>query len=241
MVLHIFLAYFAIVKTCPIRVSDLKSLNPERLLLFVAIAMPLLTHFCFFVSVTNNTDPQSKAFPMSVFQSAWYLIYTRIRYERKVVNELKKRDIEFYWPTRQSLREWRNRRKLVEQPLFPSYVFVRLKSMEDYYVGLKIEGTMFYVKSGKDVVVVDEKIITNLKMVVGNVPDIEVTAESFRPGQKVVIKEGALCGMTCEVVQYQKKERIIVRLNMLNRNILIDVPESQLMTADANNYYSLAN
>jgi transcriptional antiterminator RfaH len=178
---------------------------------------------------------------MSVFQSAWYLIYTRIRCERKVVNELKKRDIEFYWPTCQSLREWRSRRKLIELPLFPSYVFVHLKSMEDYYVGLKIEGTMFYVKSGKEVVVVDEKIINNLKRVVNNVEDIEVTTESFRPSQKVVIKEGPLCGMTCEVVQYQKKERILVRLNMLNRNVLIGIPENQLMTADANNQYSLVN
>lgn len=55
----------------------------------------------------------------------WYVLYTMSRREKQVEQCLKRLDIETYLPLHLSPRRWSDRIKLVELPLFPSYVFVK--------------------------------------------------------------------------------------------------------------------
>ena len=55
----------------------------------------------------------------------WYAIYTRPRWEKKVDLLLKDQGLESYCPLNKVKRKWSDRIKLVEEPLFKSYVFVR--------------------------------------------------------------------------------------------------------------------
>ncbi|HEY4061347.1 MAG TPA: UpxY family transcription antiterminator [Puia sp.] len=57
----------------------------------------------------------------------WYAVYTKPRWEKKVAETLTKHSIENYCPLNKVLRQWHDRKKIVHEPLFTSYVFVRVE------------------------------------------------------------------------------------------------------------------
>ena len=55
----------------------------------------------------------------------WYAVYTKGRHEKAFERELRKKRIETFLPVRRVVRHWSDRKKLIEEPLFKSYLFVR--------------------------------------------------------------------------------------------------------------------
>lgn len=168
---------------------------------------------------------------MNKFVSGWYLIYTRPLREKKVADQLLNENIEAYLPTIRTLRQWKDRKKIIEVPLFPSYIFVFLQKLQHYYAGLNVDGALSYVKFGKHVARVEDKLVDDLRMMVDGGANLEVVQESFQPRQTLIIKEGPLSGLSCEMVKHKGQEKILVRVNLLNRFILADLPASHLMNA----------
>lgn len=166
---------------------------------------------------------------MSLFRPGWYLLYTRPQHEKKVSARLEEIKIEHYLPTRKVLRTWHDRRRYVDEPLFPSYIFIHLKDMQNYYCGMDTEGALCYVKTGKEVASVRESVINNIKLAAGQPNDVEISSRRFEPGQKMVINQGALTGLSCELVQYENKQKLLIRVELLQRNMLLTVPAEYLM------------
>jgi transcriptional antiterminator RfaH len=168
---------------------------------------------------------------MKNFANGWYLLYTRPRHERKLADHLSFLKLDYFLPTVKTLRTWHDRKKLIEMPLFPSYVFVNLKDMQGYYDALHADGALYYVKYGKEVARVNESVISNIQLVVAGGQDIEVSTDYFRAGQKLVISEGALTGLNCEMIEYKGTMKILVRVNLVHRSILVTVPSESLISA----------
>ena len=166
---------------------------------------------------------------MSTFCSGWYLIYTRPRHEKKVHARLEELQINSFLPTRKTLRRWHDRRKFVDEPLFPSYVFVYLNDMSNYYEGIDAEGAMYYVRSGKEIAQINESIIDNIRLAVSQDQDIEVSECRFQPGRRLVINKGALTGLSCEMVEFKGNHKLLVRVDLLQRNLLITLAENELL------------
>ncbi|NSL86189.1 UpxY family transcription antiterminator [Chitinophaga sp. Mgbs1] len=158
---------------------------------------------------------------MSTFNTGWYLIYTMPRHERKVVSQLKEYDVECFFPTCKSVRQWNDRKKTIELPLFPSYVFVKLSSIEEFYYGQQVSGATGYVRFGKQFARMEEHQIAQIQMVAQHGEDVRVSKETFSTGQKLVITKGPLSGLSCEVVHVDQMKKILVRVDLLQRNILI--------------------
>lgn len=167
---------------------------------------------------------------MENFKSGWYLIYTRPRHEKKVHTRLSELEIDSFLPTRKEISVWHDRKKIIDKPLFPSYVFIYLKDIKNYYDGMDAEGTLYYVKTGKKIARVNEDIVDNIKLATEKVSDIEISDSHFRPGHKLVITQGALTGLSCEVVEYENKQKLLVRVDLLQRNVLLTMPEEFLTT-----------
>ena len=60
----------------------------------------------------------------------WYAVYTKPRWEKKVNSLLLQKGIEVYCPLNKVRRKWSDRIKTIEEPLFKSYVFVKIKDEE---------------------------------------------------------------------------------------------------------------
>jgi len=167
---------------------------------------------------------------MSCFKSGWFVIYTKPHHERKIADQLIKIDAEPFLPIVKRLRVWSDRRKYVDMPLFPSYVFVNLEDIETYFTSLDLKGVLYYVREGQHIARVSESVIKNLKLIVTNIEsEVEVSSEYLQPGSTLFIKEGPFTGFNCEVIQYKGKQKILVRIELLQRNILLDIPVEYLM------------
>ena len=60
----------------------------------------------------------------------WFAIYTRPRWEKKVNLLLQEKGVESYCPLNKVKRKWSDRVKIIEEPLFKSYVFVKVSDEE---------------------------------------------------------------------------------------------------------------
>lgn len=175
---------------------------------------------------------------MQAFNAAWFVIYTRPRHEKKIAKELENSSICNFLPLVKRLRNWSDRKKYIDAPLFPSYIFVRLEDMQTYFRSLEIDGVLHYVKVGRQIASVSETIINNLKLLVSHSPnEVEVSSEYMCPGRSLIIREGPFTGFCCEVVEYKGRQKMLVRIELLQRNILVDIPVSCLMPAQATYQY----
>src|SRR6476619_2013170 len=77
-------------------------------------------------------------------ETKWYAVYTRPRWEKKVAEILSRKKIENYCPLNKLLRQWSDRKKIVFEPLFTSYVFVKAAEKEHSEIR-KIDGIINFV------------------------------------------------------------------------------------------------
>jgi transcription antitermination factor NusG len=166
---------------------------------------------------------------MKTFNKGWFVMYTRPRVEKRVAADLAEKNIQHYLPVVKTLRKWSDRKKYIEMPLFPSYIFVYLEDIQCYYQSLTCDGFLYYVKSMNESVRVNEKIISDIRRIVEVGKDIEIIVSNYKAGEKLVIKEGPFEGITCEVVQYKNKQKILVHIHCLQRNLLAELPPDTLV------------
>jgi transcriptional antiterminator RfaH len=162
---------------------------------------------------------------MATFHSGWHLIYTKPRHEKKVNSRLTELKIDSYLPTRKVVRTWHDRKRIIDEPLFPSYVFVYLNDVQNYYDGIDTEGSLYYVKTGKEVARVSETIVNSIKLINDQCENLEVMDHHFQPGHRLVISRGALAGLSCEVVEYKSEQKLLVRVDLLRRSLLLTLPD----------------
>ncbi|HTI08482.1 MAG TPA: UpxY family transcription antiterminator [Puia sp.] len=167
---------------------------------------------------------------MNNFHAGWYLIYTKPRHEKKVHTRLNEMQINSFLPLTKKLRTWHDRKKYIDEPLFPSYVFIYLNSLQNYYEGIDAEGSLYYVRTGKEIARIQDSVVNNIKLVAEHAKDPEISETRFQPGHKLVISKGALTGLACEVIESNSKQKLLVRVDLLQRNILITLPAEHLMS-----------
>lgn len=168
---------------------------------------------------------------MNTFNAGWYLIYTKPRHERKLSANLTEQKIHSFLPITRKVKNYRDRKKYIETPLFPSYIFIYLSSMQHYYAGMESGGFLYYVKTGKGIARVSDDVVNNIRLATTFAKDLEVTNNHFQPGQQLIISQGALAGLSCEVVKMNDKEKLLVRVGLLQRNILLTLSSEYFLTA----------
>jgi transcription antitermination factor NusG len=168
---------------------------------------------------------------MRKFHEGWYVIYTKPRHEKKVCTALDDLGIGYFFAMMKTLRVWSDRRKYVDAPVFPSYIFTYLKDHHSYFQCLDIDGVLYYVRTGKEVAMVSTAVIDNLKVILNSGEEVEVSEMNFTPGQMMVIQHGPLTGFTGEVVEYNGCEKVLVRVHLFQRNVLMSLSPECLMEA----------
>jgi len=160
----------------------------------------------------------------------WYVIYTKSRAEKKVRDQLLEKEIECFLPLQKTMRQWSDRKKFVEVPLFNSYVFVRISDNESTEV-CKTLGVVSFISFNGQKACVPDLVITNLKLIVNGQVPVDLTTESFHPGQYVEIDRGALKELRGFLVNYHGKHKVLIRVEIINQNLLIEVPVAFLKKA----------
>ncbi len=158
----------------------------------------------------------------------WYVIYTRSRAEKKVHEELTRKNIESFLPLQKRLRQWKDRRKWVEMPLLSGYCFVNI-SRKNYDEVLKTKNVVCYVTFEGKAAVIPEFQINALKQMLRQYDfEVTVTTENFKPGKKVEVLSGPLIGLQGELVEARGKNKFMLRFEQINSSFMLEVPAEQL-------------
>ena len=161
----------------------------------------------------------------ATFKMGWYVVYTKPRHEKKVLKDLDWMKVQNFLPTVKTLKIYAGKKRYVTLPLFPSYIFVKLEGMQQYFEILNIPGTLYFLKAGNLVALVRENIIQKIQYLAGlGSQDIEVSFEYFSPGTLINIHTGPLTGTCGEVVRHKGKNKLLVRIELLRRSLLVDRP-----------------
>ncbi|WP_443938135.1 UpxY family transcription antiterminator [Pedobacter sp. MW01-1-1] len=151
----------------------------------------------------------------------WYPVYTRSRAEKKAFEGLQNKQITAYLPLKKTLKQWSDRKKLIEEPLIKSYLFVYMSAKEHAEVLMTNGIARFVYFSGK-IASIPEKQIEDLKLLLATEADLEIFEHDIKPGEKVLIKAGPFKGIIAELVSVQNKQRIILRLQDMGYSININ-------------------
>ncbi|WP_298150124.1 UpxY family transcription antiterminator [Flavobacterium sp.] len=118
----------------------------------------------------------------------WYVLYTNPKAERKTSEQLTKIGIENYCPLIATIRQWSDRKKKIEVPLFSSYIFVNLDEKDRNSV-FSVKGVLRYLFwLGVPAIVKDHEIETIKKWLSNEKAAFEI--ESIRPGDTMIIPDG---------------------------------------------------
>jgi transcriptional antiterminator RfaH len=148
----------------------------------------------------------------------WYALYTESRQEKKVAARLAQIGIEVYCPLIIQERQWSDRKKKVEVPLLPSYVFVKLESHNRELV-FQVSGIVRYLYwLGQPAIVKDSEIEVLQKWLQDKVVSFEVIG--IQPGTIYEIPSGPFIGQK-GIVEKVDKSQITLILEQLGVKIIL--------------------
>lgn len=164
-------------------------------------------------------------------EKIWRVIYTRPRWEKKIDRLLESRGIESYCPMVKSERQWSDRKKIVELPLFSSYVFVCIKDTEQSNIRQTPGVVNFVYYLGKPATV-SVREIAAIQLNLQTYEQVEtVSLQQLKAGEKVKIVNGALCDQEGTIVRIEGKKVLMV-LEQLGSVILARVPVTNISIID---------
>jgi transcription antitermination factor NusG len=136
---------------------------------------------------------------MELVKNNWYAVYTKTRWEKKVVRQLDEKGIENYCPLVKMERQWSDRKKIILEPLFTGYVFVRANEKDSIPVR-NTEGCINFVYwLNKPAVIRDEEIIA-IRQFLQEHERIQVEKTKVNLEDKVRIINGPLMEMEGKIV-----------------------------------------
>lgn len=182
-----------------------------------------------FIARTTSVEPSGVLCAVREPSPPWFALYTMPRHEKHVSEMLTQRGIETFLPLYRTTRRWKKSRPVVlELPLFPTYVFVRIKR-EARGAILSVPGVLSIVGSAREP---------------WSLPDLEIEAlrsglleRKMEPhpylniGETVRIKGGVMAGIEGILVRKKNDLRVVLSLDAIMRSVAVEVSAEDIEPA----------
>jgi len=166
----------------------------------------------------------------------WYAIYTRPRWEKKVAQLLTEKGIENYCPLNKVRRKWSDRIKTVEEPLFKSYVFVKVNDLGRAPVRMTPGVVNFVYWNGKPAVIRDKEIAA-IRRFLDEYEAVEVVKMELQPEQRVRVVAGPMMDREGRVLEVKHKTARIC-IDSLGYMLIASIDKSKLVVVPGTNNHS---
>jgi len=160
----------------------------------------------------------------------WLAIYTKPRWEKKVHQLLSAKGVESYCPLNKVKRKWSDRVKTIEEPLFKSYVFVKVTDEDRTKVRLTNGVVNFVYWNGKPAII-REKEIQTIKRFLDEHENVIVRPMEFTKNQQVVITSGTFMDRHAKVLDVRKKE-VKVAIESMGQELVAYIDKNKLIVID---------
>jgi transcriptional antiterminator NusG len=154
----------------------------------------------------------------------WYALYVKSNHEFVAYEELLKKRIETFLPTIKKARQWKDRRKMIDFPIFPGYLFFRVEpSPEDFLSVLRTRGVIniLSAEAGHPSPVVTEE-IDSLKLLVESGEELDIYPH-LKEGRRVRVKGGPLRGAEGTLEKKEDRCTFLVNVELLGRSVGVKI------------------
>jgi len=165
-------------------------------------------------------------FPLEYLESHWYAAYTSPRHEKKVAQQMEGSRIQCFLPLYRSVRRWKDRRKQLDLPLFPGYIFARF-ALRDRLQVLQLPGVVQLVGfSGKPAPLPDAEIESLRNGLTGN---LRVEPHPYlQVGKRVRVHSGPMAGLEGILIRRKEKFRVVLSIHLIQRSVAVEVDEADV-------------
>jgi transcription antitermination factor NusG len=160
----------------------------------------------------------------------WFALRVKSRYEKAVASAVRQRGFKEFLPLYNSRREWSDRSKVLQVPLFPGYVFCRLAA-HDRLALLTIPGVLHMVSTGKVPTPIDDSEMAVIESAILSGALVEPWP-FLEAGRRIKLSRGPLAGMEGFLVEASKQHRVVVGLSVLKRSIAVEVDRDWVEVSD---------
>ena len=158
---------------------------------------------------------------------SWYVLYTKPRHEKKLAERLHSEGWTVYCPLKKTTKQWSDRKKVVEEALFPSFIFIQCEQAERDQVFSHASAIRYLYWLRKPAIIREDE-IQSIKQWMGEVNHEDITIESIPLGSRVRLSGGPLMGETGTVKELRGTQATIV-LEQLGIQVRINAEQTPLL------------
>jgi transcription termination/antitermination protein NusG len=158
----------------------------------------------------------------------WFVFYTKSRQEKKVHDLLTRRGLEVFLPIQKVMRQWSDRKKKVEVPLFNSYIFV-LESEDKIPMVLQTPGVAWNIRHNNKPAVLHPKELETIKRFLASGLLLESRQlEKLEVGDPVEVIDGPLRGMMGHLLKTSEGDKFTIGLESIGQTIIVRIEPTVL-------------
>ncbi|WP_035241724.1 UpxY family transcription antiterminator [Desulfobacter vibrioformis] len=160
----------------------------------------------------------------------WFALLTRSNFEQTVYSNICKKKIDAFLPTTRKPSKRKDRKLMIETPLFPGYVFVKsTMAPVDQLPILKTLGAVRLLGNRDGPLPVPEYQIDSLKLLTSATQNL-VTGSiiKLKKGDPVIILEGPMAGLKGDFFEHKGRGRVIVKIDLLGRYAGVEVDSDKV-------------
>lgn len=163
---------------------------------------------------------------MTTEDSPWWALYTRHQHEKVVAEALAAKKFEVFLPLYESMRKWKDRKKLISLPLFPCYVFVK-GTLDRKLQVVSTPGVHMVLCRGERIASVPEAEIDAIQRVVEG--RFRVEPHPFlKCGERVRVVKGSLEGVEGILLRKKNWHRLVLSVDMLAQSVAVEIDSSDV-------------
>ena len=152
---------------------------------------------------------------------SWYAIYVKSRHEKCVHDELQKKGIKSSLPLQTVYRQWSDRKKKVEVPLFRGYIFVNIDIQNEKLDVLQTDGVVKFVTFGNRTINIPEEQMywLNRLLTTSNIKH----EQEFPVGTDVKVTYGPFKGLYGKVKQKNSETKLVVWFDAIMQGVSVEI------------------
>ena len=163
-----------------------------------------------------------------LMEPKWYALYTRSRFEKKMLSELTERRIEVFLPMREVLSRWKDRKKRIWVPLFPGYIFLNhVDTPENRFRVLNLPGAVRFVGfEGRANPVPAEQILSVRRFL-----EASIAVDPYpymQVGAQVEVIAGPLKGIRGILVEKRGRFRFVIQVDLIRQAVSVEIDASDV-------------
>jgi len=162
----------------------------------------------------------------------WFAVYTKYKNEKFAIKLLQERGVLAYVPLQEKIRVYTRKKKRVQLPLFPGYIFVKI-IRDEYIKVLETEGVVKFVHFSRNLIAIPEYEIDLIRRILGEKIDIAVEQGVWNIGDAVEIIAGNLTGLKGRLIEQKGKQNFLVALERFGYSLRMNIDKKVLRKLEA--------